>query len=93
MLCKCIGNPQLVELCQVAARTAGDVCRALNAHMAPFTDGIMERLLVALTDKDLKREAKPDLLSVFGDIALAVGGGYDKDCSWRGASERLPGAR
>ena len=51
----------------------GDVCRAIEARIAPFCDKIMSVLLTNLQSNDVQRNIKPQILSAFGDIAIAIG--------------------
>ena len=57
----------------------GDLCRSIGrAAIAPIADVLMEALLGALQDNNLHRSIKPQIFSVFGDIALAVGPHFAK---------------
>lgn len=56
----------------------GDICRALEARVLPFCDGIMTELLKDLSSKQLHRSVKPPIFSCFGDIALAIGDQFEK---------------
>ena len=56
----------------------GDICRALEAKIFPFCDGIMNHLLKDLSSSQLHRSVKPPIFSCFGDIALAIDGNFEK---------------
>ena len=66
------------QVCQAAVGTAGDICRALEGGVLPYCDAIVLCLLEDLRNPDLNRGVKPNVISCFGDIALAVGGSFDK---------------
>jgi len=66
------------QVCTVAVGVVGDLCRALESQIAPFCDDIVRCLLENLQNPELNRSVKPPVLSAFGDIALAVGGNFEK---------------
>ena len=66
------------QVCSVTVGVVGDVCRALEEQMAPYCDGIVYQLLQDLQSNELHRDVKPPILSCFGDIALAIGPGFEK---------------
>jgi len=66
------------QVCTVAVGVVGDLCRALEAQIAPFCDDIVRCLLENLQNPELNRSVKPPVLSAFGDIALAIGGHFEK---------------
>merc|ERR1712018_320752 len=49
-----------------------------NKLVGPFTDEVMEVLLTNLRDNNVHRTVKPQILSVFGDVALAIGPEFRK---------------
>ena len=55
----------------------GDVCRAIEDQIAPYTEPIMTVLLHNLESADVQRNIKPQILSAFGDIALAIGDRFE----------------
>ena len=71
-------SPILPQVCAVAVGVVGDICRALEAKVLPYCDEIISLLLRNLQNPQLNRNVKPPILSCFGDIALAVGGQFDK---------------
>merc|ERR1711966_551064 len=71
-------NHEEYEVCNVTVGVVGDLCRALDAKILPFCDGIVYQLLQDLQSTQLHRSVKPPILSCFGDIALAVGVGFEK---------------
>lgn len=65
------------QLCAIAVGLIGDICRALGEASLPYCQGFMEVLLTDLQSNVLHRSVKPPILSCFGDVALAVGGGFE----------------
>lgn len=49
----------------------------MDAQVAQFSDNIMEVLLKTLSDPSVDRTIKPQILSSFGDIALAIGDKFE----------------
>uniref|UniRef100_A0A8C4QZJ4 Karyopherin (importin) beta 1 n=1 Tax=Eptatretus burgeri TaxID=7764 RepID=A0A8C4QZJ4_EPTBU len=66
------------QVCVATVGLVGDLCRALQVKMLPYCDDIMQLLLRNLGDENVHRSVKPHILSVFGDICLAVGGEFKK---------------
>ena len=66
------------EVCAIAVDVVGDLCRALGEKVAPFADAIMMVLLTNLAANELAASVKPAVVSAFGDVALALGPGFDK---------------
>ena len=73
-----LSNSQEHQVCQVAVGVVGDICRALEGNMEPYCEEIVPLLLALLQDPALQRDVKPPILSCFGDIGLALGGGFEK---------------
>jgi importin subunit beta-1 len=71
-------NWQEYEICSISVGIVGDLSRAVNIKMAPYTDDIINVLLDDLKNPDINRNVKPPILSAFGDIALALGGAFEK---------------
>lgn len=66
------------QVCNAAVGCAGDLCRALEAKMIPVCDALVQCLLQDLQNPELNRQVKPNVLSCLGDVALAIGGAFDK---------------
>lgn len=60
-------------VCGAAVGIVGDLCRALGPKILPYCDEIMMMLLENLGNATVHRSVKPQILSTFGDIALAIG--------------------
>lgn len=73
-----LSNYQEHQVCAVAIGVVGDICRALEAKVLPYCDEVVHLLLRNLQNPALNRNVKPPILSCFGDIALAVGGQFEK---------------
>lgn len=71
-------NHQEHQVCVAAVGLTGDICRTLRAGSAPYCDEIMTLLLRNLNEASLHRSVKPQILSVFGDIALGIGAEFKK---------------
>ncbi|KFM27543.1 Importin subunit beta-1 [Auxenochlorella protothecoides] len=68
---------QEVQVCQVSVGVLGDVCRAVEEGLAPYADRAMSAVLTNLGDGGVDRSLKPALLSALGDVALALGDGFE----------------
>lgn len=60
-----------------AVGIVGDLARAIHGKIQPFADTLMQALLGALTSPVLHRSAKPAVVSVFGDLAIALGPSFE----------------
>jgi importin subunit beta-1 len=60
-------------VCYAAVGLIGDICRSLSSAVLPHCDEIMAILLENLGNNGVQRQVKPQILSVFGDVALAIG--------------------
>ena len=65
------------QVCQVTVGVLGDVCRAIEDQIAPYTENIMRILLRNLESNDVQRNIKPQILSAFGDMSLAIGDRFE----------------
>lgn len=66
------------QVCGSAVGLTGDIVRALKSKSLSYCDEIMTLLLENLSDETVHRSVKPQILSVFGDIALALGPEFKK---------------
>ena len=66
------------EMCSIAVGTIGDISRAVNEALVPYCDTLMTALLENIQSPVLYRDVKPVIISCFGDIALAIGGAFEK---------------
>ena len=60
------------EVCSHAIGLLEDLCIALGKHIRPYTDDIMKCLLELLQSNELQRSVKPEVISVFAEIANAL---------------------
>jgi len=56
----------------------GDLSRALEKQIAPFSEELFKCLIQLLMNQVLHRSVKPPILSTFGDVALAIGGDFTR---------------
>eukprot|EP00028_Trichosphaerium_sp_Am-I-7-wt_P003465 CAMPEP_0168528990 /NCGR_PEP_ID=MMETSP0405-20121227/13613_1 /TAXON_ID=498012 /ORGANISM="Trichosphaerium sp, Strain Am-I-7 wt" /LENGTH=850 /DNA_ID=CAMNT_0008552571 /DNA_START=23 /DNA_END=2572 /DNA_ORIENTATION=- len=71
-------NYEFPQVCSCAIGTVGDIARALEKNIIPYSDNFVKLLLGDLQAPMLNRTVKPPILSCFGDIAMAVGGGFER---------------
>ncbi|XP_063242784.1 importin subunit beta-1 isoform X2 [Bacillus rossius redtenbacheri] len=77
-LCLGLKNHAEYQVCGAAVGLTGDIWRALKGKVLPYCDEIMMLLLENLGDNSVHRSVKPQILSVFGDIALSIGPEFKK---------------
>jgi len=65
-------------VCAVAVGVVGDLCRAVGKNITPYCDDLVTLLLRNLQNPKLNKDVKPPILTCFGDIALAIGGYFEK---------------
>ncbi|KAF9265156.1 ARM repeat-containing protein [Marasmius fiardii PR-910] len=65
------------QLCTVAVGIIGDISRALGEQSYQYANPFMTVLLENLQSEILNRNVKIVVLSCFGDIALAIGPGFE----------------
>jgi len=71
-------NWEQYQVCAVAVGVVGDISRAVEKAIVPFGDDIVALLLTALQSSELDKSVKPPILSCFGDLALAIGGEFER---------------
>lgn len=70
-------SPADWQACMVCVQVLGDVCRAVEDQIAPYCDRLMIALLHNLQDDSVHRAVKPQILSSFGDVAMAIGDRFE----------------
>ncbi|KAI7885067.1 ARM repeat-containing protein [Lichtheimia hyalospora FSU 10163] len=65
-------NTAEYQLCSIAVGLVGDLCRALGEVITPYCNTFMQLLVADLQSPTLHRTVKPNILSCFGDMALAI---------------------
>jgi len=71
-------NWEQYQVCAVAVGVVGDIARAVESAIMPYADDIVALLLTALQSAELDKSVKPPILSVFGDLAMALGGEFER---------------
>ncbi|XP_044737597.1 importin subunit beta isoform X1 [Chrysoperla carnea] len=71
-------NHQEYQVCGAAVGLTGDIIRSLKIKALPYCDEIMTLLLENLSNQTVHRSVKPQILSVFGDMALSIGTEFKK---------------
>jgi importin subunit beta-1 len=71
-------NQAEAQVCTIAVSIVGELCASLGDRMLPYCDEIVSVLLQDLQSSETPREAKPNIIAAFGDIALAIGGHFEK---------------
>jgi importin subunit beta-1 len=77
-LLSCLKNFEAYQVCSVAVGLVSDISRAIGNVLLPYCDDIVTALLQMLQNPSLHRSVKPPVLGVFGDIAFAIGGHFEK---------------
>ena len=65
------------QTCQFCVTAIGDLCRSVEGQIFPYCDRLMTLLLHNLQNNEVHRSIKPQILSAFGDIAMAVGDRFE----------------
>jgi len=71
-------NFSAFQACKAAVGLVGDIARACPEQLLLHCDNLIQLLSHILQSPELKREVKPPVLSLLGDLAIACGGNYDK---------------
>ncbi|KAL3655637.1 hypothetical protein CASFOL_000033 [Castilleja foliolosa] len=71
-------NLEDYQVCASAVGVVGEICRALDDKILPYSEGIMTLLLKYLSSDELHWSVKPLIFACFGDIALAIGEHFEK---------------
>ena len=71
-----LGTLDEFQVFSAAVGVTGDLARAIQKQIQPYAEPLLQALLAALSSPVLHRTAKPTVVSVFGDIAIALGPGF-----------------
>lgn len=71
------GNFESESMVTVSVGVVVDICGAIEGDIQKYADGIMQVLTNCLRSQEVVRDVKPYVVSAFGDMALAVKGGYE----------------
>ena len=77
ILCTALQNPAEYQLCSIAVGLIGDLCRAMGEGVTVYCNTFMQLLVSNLQSPVLHRTVKPNILSCFGDVALAIGDKFE----------------
>lgn len=72
-LCSGLSPNAGMEVNCAAVGLVADLSRALKSQMTPYCDEMIALLAELLKNSAVHQQVKPQILSVFGDIALAIG--------------------
>lgn len=78
VLIEALRNIQDYQVCSVAIGLVGDIARGIKLGILPYCDELMTLLMQNLSNPEIHRDVKPQVLSVFGDIALSIGAEFKK---------------
>ena len=78
VLIEALKNIQDYQVCSVAIGLVGDIARGVKHGIMPYCDELMTLLMQNLSNPNIHRDVKPQVLSVFGDIALSIGAEFKK---------------
>jgi len=71
-------NFEDTQVCLLATGMIGDLCSALKGRMIVYSDTILQILYANLQNPAVDRKIKAAIMTSFGDLALAVGGEFEK---------------
>lgn len=71
-------NYEDVQVCWLTTGVVGDLCRALEGKIVTYCERILEILYQNLQNRAVDRKIKAAIMTCFGDIALAIGGEFEK---------------
>jgi importin subunit beta-1 len=78
VLFEALRNFQDYQVCSIAIGLVGDIARGIKIRVLPYCDDFMTMLMQNLSNPEINRDVKPQVLSVFGDISLAIGPEFKK---------------
>lgn len=78
VLFEALRNFQDYQVCSIAIGLVGDIARGIKLSILPYCDDFMTMLMQNLSNPEIHRDVKPQVLSVFGDISLAIGAEFKK---------------
>lgn len=70
-------NFQAFHVCSIAVGLVGDIARSIESKIQPYCYDIMAALVESLQNQSVHRNVKPPVLACFGDIAMALGNGFE----------------
>lgn len=70
-------TPAEYQLCSIAVGIIGDLARSLGEGIVMYCNSFMQLLVSNLQSPVLHRNVKPNILSCFGDVAMAIGDKFE----------------
>jgi len=71
-------NYEDVQVCYLSVGVLGDLSRILDKQLLKYCDTFLEILYRLLMNEKVDRKVKSAIMPVFGDIALAISGDFEK---------------
>lgn len=67
-----------MQVCCICVGLLGDLSRCLEKRLVPYCDPFLEVLYRLLMEPSVDRKVKASIMPVFGDVALAIAGDFEK---------------
>jgi len=71
-------NYEDVQVCSLSIGILGDLSRCLEKELCKYCDTFLEVLYRLLMNEKVDRKIKASIMPVFGDVALAIAGDFEK---------------
>jgi importin subunit beta-1 len=71
-------NYEEVQVCYLSVGILGDLSRLLEKELLKYCDTFLELLYRLLVNESVDRKIKAAIMPVFGDVALAIAGDFEK---------------
>ncbi|KAK8846795.1 hypothetical protein IAR55_005883 [Kwoniella newhampshirensis] len=71
-----LGSYEDWQVAQAAVYVSSDIARAINDSLTPYAERLMVALIELLRSPVVQRQVKPNAITTIGEVALAIGGGF-----------------
>jgi importin subunit beta-1 len=71
-------NFEDVQVCYMSVGALGDISRCLEKELCKYCDTFLEILYKLLMNEKVDRKIKAGIMPIFGDVALAISGDFEK---------------